>query len=157
MTTRPPQHNLRSQSLLVRSFRPLGHGCVNVRARGSLHFQACRTALEWKRLRQRALCHLHLALRIARYQHSCGLTASFEQPPTCVSWRLHEVAALLELPGWQKFVWPSCVYNHRDPGNGLPYRKLQATLGSRKGAHVLQVISFAGSIVVTLLMSRVEV
>ena len=152
MTTRPLQQNLRSQSPLVRSFRPLGHGCVTVRARGSLHFQACRTALEWKRLRQRALCHLHLALRIVRYHHSCGSTASFEQPPTCVSWRLHEVAALLELP-----VWPSCSYYHRDPGNGLPYRQLQATLSSGKGAHVLQVISFAGSIVVTLLKSRVEV
>lgn len=86
---------------------------------------ARRTAAEWRHLRAKALHHLHLALRIAMYQHSQQRTATFEQPPTCVSWRLRAVGELLKLPGWSRYTWPSCVYNHRDPGNGLPYKKMQ--------------------------------
>ena len=46
---------------------------------------ARRSEEEWTRLRCQAVCHLELAVRVMRWQHSQGLTGSFEQPPACAS------------------------------------------------------------------------
>ena len=84
-----------------------------------------RTLQEWMALRGKAVHHLRLAVRVMRWQDSQGLTGTFEQPPRCVSWRLRCVQALLELPRWERYTWPSCVYGHRDPGSGRPFLKRQ--------------------------------
>ena len=88
-------------------------------------FQAVRTQAEWAALRRQAVRHLALAVRILRWQSEHGGEGSLEQPPRCISWRLRRTEALLSQPGWRRFVWPSCAYGHRDPGNGRPYRKGQ--------------------------------
>ena len=89
-------------------------------------FTAIRTQTEWKALRAIASHHLKLAVRIMRRQSSQGRTASFEQPPRCISWRLHCVQDLVELPGWSRYSWPSCAYGHKDPGSGRPFLKRQS-------------------------------
>ena len=87
---------------------------------------ARRTRKEWKARRAIASHHLKLAVRIMRWQNSQGRIGSFEQPPSCISWRLRCVQALVELPGWRRYSWPSCAYGHKDPGNGRPYLKRQS-------------------------------
>ena len=86
---------------------------------------ARRSEEEWTRLRCQALHHLELAVRVMRWQHSQGLTGSFEQPPACASWRLLFVVSLLKIPGWNRFTWPSCAYGHRDPGSNRLFLKRQ--------------------------------
>ena len=88
-------------------------------------FTAKRTAEEWYALRNVALHHLRLGIRVMRWQDSQGRTGSLEQPPRCISWELAPMVALLARVGWRTYEWPSCVYGHRDLGNGRPYLKKQ--------------------------------
>ena len=84
-----------------------------------------RTPSEWQALRKVAKQLLRLAVQILRFQAAHGGAGSLEQPPRCCSWHLQDVLALMDLPGWEAFKWPSCVYGLVDPGNLLPYRKEQ--------------------------------
>ena len=97
---------------------------------------AVRTEQEWRRLREEALHHLSLAARVMQWQHSRGRTGSLEQPSGCISWRLTPVEDLLELEGWRKFIWPSCRYEHRDPGSGRLFLKRQGVVANIDLAHM---------------------
>ena len=113
---------------LLRELRPkhvhVGPPCTIWGPLGRL--TAVRSIETWQRLRQQALRHLALAVRTMRWQHVHALTGPFEQPRACVLWKLPCVVALLELPGWNRHVWPRCAYGHRDPGSNLLYFKRQA-------------------------------
>ena len=69
---------------------------------------------------------MRLATQVMWWQHLHNRSGSFEQPPACGSWRKNRVQAMLLLEGWRRFVWPSCAWGHRDPGNGRPWLKKQA-------------------------------
>ena len=97
---------------------------------------AVRTEQEWRRLREEALHHLSLAARVMQWQHSRGRTGSLEQPSGCISWSLTPVEDLLELEGWRKFTWPSCRYEHRDPGSGRLFLKRQGVVANIDLAHM---------------------
>ncbi len=43
-----------------------------------------------------------------------------------MSWKLQAMRSLMDLPRWWRFVWASCAYDHRDPGNGKLFQKYQA-------------------------------
>ena len=97
---------------------------------------AVRVEQEWRRLREEALHHLSLAARVMQWQHRHGRTGSFEQPSGCISWNLTPVEDLLELEGWRKFMWPSCRYEHRDPGSGRLFLKRQVVVANIDFAHM---------------------
>ena len=112
---------------LLHEFRPrfvhVGPPCTFWGQLGRM--TAVRTPAEWAALRRLAVRHLRLAVMIMRWQAGRGCEGSLEQPPRCISWRLRRTRALLSQPGWRRFVWPSCPYGLKDPGNGRPFLKWQ--------------------------------
>ena len=113
---------------LLREFRPkhvhVGPPCTFWGPLGRM--TAVRLPSEWEDMRRQALHHLQLAVRIMRWQSRNKRTGPFEQPPRCISWRLECVESVLAIPGWQQYMWPSCCYDHRDPGSGRLCLKWQA-------------------------------
>jgi hypothetical protein len=82
-----------------------------------------RTETTNESLRAEAAVHIILTSQICRYQAAHGRHASLEHPPTAASWKLDVMRDLLLDIGMTRFVTDSCPWGHRDPGNGLPYKK----------------------------------
>ena len=75
--------------------------------------------------RLREMVHLVLSLQLAHWQCTRKRHISLENPPKCVSWGLDIMKDTLAAIGAKKFVFDSCPWGHRDPGNRKPYKKPQ--------------------------------
>jgi len=107
-----------------------------------------RSRTEEEMLRLEALAHLVFSTQLCEHQMRCGRWFSIEQPPTATSWKLDLLRRLLasgstqgspamamlaagndglepEVMPAQRYVFDSCRWDHRDPGNGKLYRKRQ--------------------------------
>ena len=89
------------------------------------HATRKRSEMDDECTRLREMVHVVLSLQLARWQHSRKRHISLENPPTCVSWRLDIMKSTLAAIGAKKFLFDSCPWGHRDPGNGKPYKKPQ--------------------------------
>ena len=89
------------------------------------HATRKRSEMDDECTRLREMVHVVLSLQLARWQHSRKRHISLENPPTCVSWRLDIMKSTLAAIGAKKFLFDSCPWGHRDPGNGKPYKKTQ--------------------------------
>ena len=75
--------------------------------------------------RMHELVHLSLTLQLARWQASQKFHLPIENSPKCASWRMDITRDILVAIGAAKYLFDSCVWGHRDPGNGKPYKKAQ--------------------------------
>ena len=71
------------------------------------------------------LVHVILTCQLAQWQGQHQRRVSLENPPSCASWCMDIMRSTLAAIGAKKFVFDSCAWGHRDPGNGKPYKKAQ--------------------------------
>ena len=80
-------------------------------------------------MRLEALVFIIFSVQLCRYQLRAERFCSFEQPPSCASWRLDIINELVSaLAG--DVMFDSCAWGHRDPGNNEPYLKRQRLIGN---------------------------
>ena len=98
-----------------------------------------RSLTEDEDLRLQALVHLVFSLQLCHHQIRHGCWFSLEHPPTAASWNLDLLQALLAscsaptsaaqkshaAQQVHRYVFDSCRWGHRDPGNNKLYRKRQ--------------------------------
>ena len=99
---------------------------------------AKRTPEEWTNMHIEHCGHWTIANMLCLAQEQHERCASLEQPPGCGSWKKRRSRFLLSKKGWCLHVFPSCPFNHRDPGNGKLYYKLQGFAANRDLSYLIK-------------------